>query len=125
MVRRIEPLFLIAGIGLAGFVLWTIVVGSTSAEAPATVLSEPPVATTVPVPVTEVVEVTETPPPPPEVAQLSGSISAVLGDNGHTSLTPRADLEEELPASVVAVLVDRDIVLTLTEPAEPDETSTP
>lgn len=116
MARRLEPVFLVAGLALAVYAIW----GLMSAQAPAekaTVATLPPVPTTLaPVePMTEVVELAEEPPPPPGVEGVSDAISHVLADNGHTELVPRSELVDSLPESVVSVLIDRGAVLEIAD----------
>lgn len=51
----------------------------------------------------------------PGIPGVAESVSSVVAGSGRTELVGIAELESRLPASVVAVLVDRDVVLRISE----------
>jgi len=66
----------------------------------------------------EVITVTE---PAPEITELSPAVVGVLHARGFAESAPGAELESELPPSVVNLLIERDVVLTIaTEAEDPD-----
>jgi hypothetical protein len=122
MAGRSEALFLAAGLALAAYGMWGTSTSTTPTDQAAT--TEPSPVSSVPVvadqPATEVVEVADVPPPPPAVEGLADAISRVLADRGHTELVPRSNLVEGLGESVVAVLIDHDVVLEVADDPAPE-----
>lgn len=116
-MRSSELATLVLGAALAVYVLSGVMAEATREPEPASAL---PVAAERPAePV--VVESVEPAPPPPTIAELSPAVSSVLGAQGHTDLVLRSDLEAELPASVVGVLIDHDVVLRIADTADGPE----
>jgi len=112
MKRRIEFGVLVVSFGLAGYAFWGL-----GGFAPDDRMVDPP-SVTAPVAIevpAEVVEVVE--PTIPSIDVLPESVSQLLAENGNASLMERSTLEEALPASIVAVLVDEGVVLRVADPA--------
>jgi hypothetical protein len=108
-MRRFEVLALLGAMLLAAVMLLPLVAGS---DEPVGVAAEPVNA---PPPVAAVVDVTVPEPPSPLVPSLPDAVADVLASNGHTEFMSSVELETQLPPAVLALLIERDVVLRVAE----------
>jgi hypothetical protein len=80
-----------------------------------TTVTQASVSSSQPVAEPEVVTMTES---APDIAELSPAIANLLHARGFAEATPGSELERDLPETVVQVLIDRGVVLTVATDAE-------
>ena len=108
-MQRSEILVVGAGLLLAGFVLWKVVMPVS--EHPSTEVAAPAVPVTAPA-----TPVLATPTvPEPGLGGVPESVASALARAGHTEFVGTVDLESQLPPSVVAVLVEAGATLRVPE----------
>ncbi len=109
---RTEALVIVAALVVAGGVL----IQAISAPGPEPTAVEVPVAAAPPTPSETEVVVTVTT-PTAEVSGVPDSVGAVLAGAGHAEFVGVDELLADLPASVVATLIEADVTLRVAEPA--------
>jgi hypothetical protein len=110
-MQRSEILVVGAGLLLAGFVLWKVVMPVS--EQPSTEVAAPAVPVTAPA--TPVLATPTVPEPEPGLGGVPESVASALARAGHTEFVGTVDLESQLPPSVVAVLVEAGATLRVPE----------
>ena len=111
----------VMSIGVAALVA---MFGATTPEEPA---PEPVVVAPAPTPTTTAPATTASPSPvvvavpapTPDLAGVGDAVSRVLYANGYATNTAPEDLEGALPPAVLALLIEREVTLTIATEAEP------
>ena len=83
-----------------------VVAPASTTTAPATTTSTSPVVVAVPAPT-------------PDLAGVGDAVSRVLYANGYATNTAPEELEGALPPAVLALLIEREVTLTIATEAEP------